>query len=176
VLLVLSEWEMGPMIAWQAMAWGVPVASARFLGSGLEGFLADGVNARLFEIGDVEGAADAVALLARDPDAARRLAERAWREVGERFSGEVATAAWERAIEGTLALAELPRPQAPPAIPAAGRLDRWLGVEGAERFRRWTAWRIPTKSAGEEWPHTGGGGLPEAELRALVRRLDRGAG
>jgi glycosyltransferase involved in cell wall biosynthesis len=174
-LLILSSWEMGPMIAWQAMAWGVPVVSSRYLGSGLEGVLAHDANALLFPVGEVEDAAGACARLAAEPGLGRRLAERAWRDVGERFSTEVATEAWAEAIEETLALPALPRPATLPRIAPAGRLDRWLGVEGAETLRRALGARIPTRSAGEEWPHTGGGGLPAEEFLARLARLDRGA-
>ena len=66
VLLVLSTWEFGPLVAWQAMAWGSLVVSSRFVGSGLEGFLRDGGNALTFPVGDVDAAAAAIARL-RDP-------------------------------------------------------------------------------------------------------------
>ncbi|MFM6133652.1 MAG: glycosyltransferase family 4 protein, partial [Sphaerospermopsis kisseleviana] len=39
VLIMPSSWETGPIVIWEAMAWGVAVVSSRYVGSGLEGAL-----------------------------------------------------------------------------------------------------------------------------------------
>ncbi|MGH7566516.1 MAG: glycosyltransferase family 4 protein, partial [Gemmatimonadota bacterium] len=62
-LIVSSSWETGPLVAWEAMAEGVPVVASRYLGSGLEGALLHEENALLFEIGDTEEAARQLARL-----------------------------------------------------------------------------------------------------------------
>jgi glycosyltransferase involved in cell wall biosynthesis len=172
VLLVLSEWEMGPIVAWQAMAEGSPVVSSRYLGSGREAFLRDGENALLFPVGDVEAAADAIERLARDPGLRGRLAANAWRDVGERFSRRAATAAWERALEAVLEAPSLPRPVELPPDPPAGRLDLWLGVERAETVRRLLRLRGRAAGPGDEWPHAERAGLGRSVLLARLRELD----
>ena len=171
-LLVLSRWEMGPMVAWQAMAWGSPVISSRYVGSGCEGFLRDGENALLFEIGDFEGAAAAIARLAGDRELRARLAARAWRGVGERFSRRVATGAWNGALRAILAAPPRPRPATPEPILAAGRLDRWLGVAATEAVRRLLRRPVKASGPGDEWPHAESRGLPRHELMARLAALD----
>jgi len=170
-LLVLSEWEMGPMVAWQAMAWGAPVVSSRYVGSGLEGVLRDGENALLFDAGDLARAARAIERLASDRQLRRALAENAWRTVRERFSRAGATGAWDGALRAILAAPELGTPPLP-AIARAGRLDRWLGVVAAERLRRWFGRRVVASGSGDEWPHTESRGLPAEELLARLAALD----
>jgi hypothetical protein len=125
----------------------------------------------LFDVGDVEGAAAQISRL-RDPELAARLATEAWRSVGERFSRPVAAAAWDRALRTVLALAPLPPPAPRPAVLPAGRLDRWLGVAGAEVVRRVLHLPARVHDSGDEWPHTGGGGMTEAELFARLATLD----
>lgn len=171
ILLVLSSWEMGPLVAWQAMAWGVVVVSSRYVGSGREAFLRDGENALCFPTGDMVAAAAAIAAL-RDPALRQRLARQARRDVVARFASDVAASAWEAALRATLARPPLPQPQLPPPVAPAGRLDRLLGVPGAERLRRALGWRVPTAGPGDEWPHTEGGGLPPDELLARLAELD----
>jgi hypothetical protein len=134
--------------------------------------LRDGENALLFDIADIEGAAAAIERLAREPGLRRRLAAAAWRDVSERFSRRAATGAWDAALRAVVAAPPLPRPAAPPPILPAGRLDRWLGVTGAERMRRLLRRPVPTTGPGEEWPHTEGGGLERRELMSRLAALD----
>lgn len=172
VLLVLSRWEMGPMVAWQAMGWGSPVVASRYLGSGLEGVLRDGENALLFDVGDMEGAARAIARLADDPELRERLASRAWRDVRSRFSRETATAAWDAALRRILDGPSLPRPVRWEMPAAAGRLDRWLGVAAAERVRRLSGRRARASGPGDEWPHALSAGPSSEELLRRLAALD----
>ncbi len=44
ILLVTSTWENGPLVLFQAMARGMGAVSSRYVGSGREGALVDGVN------------------------------------------------------------------------------------------------------------------------------------
>ena len=174
VLLVLSSWEFGPLVAWQAMAWGALVVSSRFVGSGLEGFLRDGGNALTFPVGDVHAAAAAVDRL-RDPALRARLAKQAAADVRQHFASEVATTAWDEALRATCAREPLPRPPAPAPVAVAGRLDRILGVSGAEVVRRALHRQVPTAGPGDEWPHTEGGGLTHCELLRRLHTLDGAA-
>lgn len=171
VCLVLSTWENGPLVAWQAMAWGCPLATSCYVGSGLEGFLRDGENALTFPVGDVEGAADALARLA-DPRLRRRLVECAWADVGDRFSGDAAGAAWDRALRQVLDSPPLPRPTPPAPVASAGRLDRLFGPRGAERVRRALRRPVATFGSGDEWPHTGSPAGDADELIARLAALD----
>jgi glycosyltransferase involved in cell wall biosynthesis len=172
-LIVPSAWETGPLVAWEAMAAGVPVVASRYLGSGLEGALRDEENALLFEPADVEAAARRLARLTREPALADRLAAGGRELVRGRYSSERSIEAWERALAGVLALPPLP-PAAPPPVPAAtGRLERWAGPRPAETVRRLARRTGPDAGSGGEWPHAYGAGLGREEFFRQAAELDR---
>lgn len=170
VFLVTSAWENGPIVALQAVAWGLPLVSSRYVGAAAEGFLRDGETALLFPVGDVEVAADQVARL-REPRLRASLARSAWQALARRYARPVAAAAWDAALRAVLELPRQPVPPRPRAEPA-GRLDRLLGVGAAEWARRTLRWPVEVHGPGDEWPHTEGGGVPESELEERLRRLD----
>lgn len=172
-LIVPSEWETGPLVAWEAMSHGLPVISSRYLGSGLEGALADGVNCLLFQVADAAAAVDAVEKL-RDPVLVERLVQGGLRLVKGRYSREASVHAWEHSLQRALDLPARPRPnQQPPAVPA-GRLDQWFGPALAERTRRALGISYAHGETGAEWPHTLGSHCAnEDSFLAAARRLDQ---
>jgi glycosyltransferase involved in cell wall biosynthesis len=172
-LLVPSSWETGPLVAWEAMAEGVPVVASRYVGSGLEGALRDGENALLFDVGDAEGAARRLARLAAEPGLAERLAAGGQTLLRERFGRERSLAAWERALESVLALPPLGAADAPRLPPATGRFERWLGPARAEDARRLLRRSGPNAGSGGEWPHAYARGLDRAEFLRRAAELDR---
>lgn len=172
VLLVLSSWEMGPIVAWQAMLRGTVVASSRYLGSGAEAFLRDGENAVCFPVGRMDLAAEAIGRLA-DAEFRREIAERARAGAAARFSKEASASAWDEGLRRALELPEQPRPGRTTEFRAAGRLDRMLGVRGAELIRRAFGLRVRTSGPGDEWPHTEGGGMGREEFFRKLEALDR---
>lgn len=172
-LLVPSSWETGPLVAWEAMAEGVPVVASRYVGSGLEGALRDGENALLFEVGDAEGAARKLVRLAAEPAIAARLAAGGHALLRERFGRERSLDAWERALESVLALPPLGAAEEPCVPPATGRLERWMGPARAEDARRLLGRTGPPAGSGGEWPHAYGPGLDRAEFLRRAAELDR---
>jgi glycosyltransferase involved in cell wall biosynthesis len=171
VLLILSTWELGPMVGWQAMAWGVPVVSSRYVGSGREAVLREGENAMLFPIGDMSAAAESIHRLAASGDRAA-LARRAWETVDLRFSSRTSGAAWDAGLRSALESPLLATVSKRPAVPVAGRLDRALGVRHAERLRRWMRWPVKTSGPGDEWPHTERQGIGKSEFFKSLAALD----
>ena len=172
-LLVPSSWETGPLVAWEAMAEGVPVVASRYVGSGLEEALRDGENALLFEIGDATGAARGLARLAADPALRERLATGGHELLRERFGRERSLDAWEQALESVLALPPLPAAAEPRVPPATGRLERWIGAARAEDVRGLLGRSGPAAGSGGEWPHAYGGGFDRAEFLQQAADLDR---
>ena len=172
-LVVPSAWETGPLVAWEAMAAGVPVVASRYLGSGLEEALRNEENALLFDPGDAAAAARQLARLAREPGLADRLAAGGKELVEGRYSRERSIDAWERAIEAVLALPPLPPPAPPRVPPATGRLERWAGPGRAETIRRLLGRRGPDGGSGGEWPHAYGPGLERAEFFRRAAEIDR---
>ena len=154
-LLVTSRWETGPIVAWEAMAAGVPVVSSRYVGSGREASLRHEHNCLLFPVGDAAAAAREIARL-RDDALWRDLRREAFSLVSERYSRAASARAWDAALR---AIRELPRASRVTAAtrPPAGRLDRVIGPRAAETARALLGRRFEHREPGGEWPHSYGG-------------------
>lgn len=172
ILVITSVWETGPIVAWEAMSHGLPVASTRYVGSGLEGALRDGETAVLFDVGDIAGAAAAIARL-QQAALRDRIVAAGRALVQDRYSRDASLSAWKQALD---ALAALPRKPAAPIrwSKPSGRLDRWLGVERAEDLRRLLGIRFVPNSPGAAWPHTASTGVDEAVFLERAALFDRG--
>lgn len=170
-LLILSEWETGPLVAWEAMANGVPVVTSRYLGSGLESALRDGENALLFEVGDAAGAADRLTDLFGDSALRSRVRNGGFELLRGRYSRVSSIEAWERCFNKVL-----DSPTVPPVkhqVPqASGRLDAWLGPRVAEAARVLLGRRGPDSGSAGEWPHTYGSVSDRKEFLQLAWELD----
>jgi glycosyltransferase involved in cell wall biosynthesis len=173
VLLITSPRETGPIVAWEALARGVAVVSARYLGIWREGALIDGVTALTFDVGDCASAAARIAQLAREPSLRQRLAAAGQAMVRSRYSLAASGRAWAVAFAQVCAADPLPSPSSTRVAPAAGRLDRLLGRRWAEVVRQRLPRSVKALNAGGEWPHSYGGTSMDApEFWAEARRLD----
>lgn len=172
-LLVPSRWETGPLVAWEAMAEGVPVVASRYVGSGLEGALRHEENALLFDVGDVEEAARQLARLARDRALADRLREGGLALVRDRYALPRSIEGWDHSLAALLELPHLPRAEDPPVRPATGRLERWLGPRRAETVRAALGRTGPEAGSGGEWPHAYGPGEARDAFFRRAAELDR---
>lgn len=171
LLLITSRWETGPLIAFEAMARGVPVVAARFLGSRAEGALVHGENCLLYECGNEDGAARAIALLcAREVRGALVLGGR--KLVRGKYSTTESAGAWERALLRSLELAPRDAWAAPESTGPAGRLDRWLGDKLGERLRGAAGILMGRRRLRIEWPFTASAGENDAELWRLAEVLE----
>lgn len=153
-LLVSSQWETGPLVAFEAMARGVTVVTSRFDGIGLEGSLLDGCNCLTFDVGDVEGAAHAIQR-ATDGNLRVELTRTAHEMVVQRYSQAASVRAWEEALERLLEAPPHP-PTGGFAVSPSGRLDLLLGTARAESVRRLLAVAYHHTAPGDEWPHSYG--------------------
>jgi len=161
VLLITSLWETGPIVAWEAMAAGVVVASGRYIGSGQEASLRDEQNCLLLPLADPAAAAARIERL-RDPLLFDRLRAGGLALVRARYTHAHSVAAWDSALRriGGLPVRVLP-PLSP--APAAGRLDHLLGTGSGERLRHVLGRSFTHAEPGGEWPHSYSlGGDPQA--------------
>lgn len=172
VLIVASEAETGPLVAWEAMERGVVLVTSEFLGLRAEGVLHDGVNCRVFAVGDVLGASRSLIELANSRAEMSRLAQAGRRTVEEKYSLETSIHRWDEILSQVLEL-DLPSGSLPrlPA-PRSGRLDRWLGSEAADVVRLVTGKRGRAFEPGDEWPHALSTGRDLILFRESVRELE----
>lgn len=169
-LIITSEWETGPIVAWEAMSFGLPVVSSRYIGHGLEGALVDGLTALLFDIGAVDGAVQSLLRL-QNSSMRRALSENGLELVRHRYSRDASVAAWHDAICRVVSAPAL-RAGPPRRSTPSGRLDRWVGVSRAEDLRRLLGIAFVPDSPGSAWPHTGSTSSRQSEFLQHARELD----
>jgi len=172
LLLITSRWETGPIVAFEAMARGVPIVATRFVGSASEGALVDGKTCLSYDIGNEQGAAKAIATLSA-PEVRHAIVRGGLDLVKGEYSLAASTAAWERALLKSLEL----EPRNDQAIPGttipAGRLDRWLGTRSGERLRRIAAVVGSKRQVMVEWPFTGSPTADPTEMWRLAGEMER---
>lgn len=155
ILLITSNWETGPIVAWEAMAAGLVVVSSQYVGSRSEGALIDNVTALSFPVGDCKTAAAQIARL-RDPGLREKVSASGREMVMKRYSEEESLKAWVYALNRVMKLdaksgdweksMEKTRP--------SGRLQRLVGIPLSEKLRVLFSTKIDAGSPGNEWPHS----------------------
>lgn len=174
-LLITSCWETGPIVAWEAMSQDVCVVSSRYVGSGRERALIDGENALLFGIGDVSAAAAALEQIWKDRGLRGALRQGGRHLVEQRYSIDASADAWDHALNE--ALTWQPASGVALSLPRErGRLDRWFGVEHAERLRNLFHLQPPPASdPGGEWPHANTEAVSDDAFWQTVREQEAAA-
>jgi glycosyltransferase involved in cell wall biosynthesis len=155
VLLNPSFWETGPIVAWEAMANGVVVASSRYVGSGLEAALVDNENCVLFDIGDTARAAAQIASLF-DEEKRNKIIRHGHQLIGQRYSITASVDSFEKSLRRLIELGVRSNCSGVQYVPSHGRLDRILGTRAAEKIRRIAKREFAHSDAGGEWPHSYG--------------------
>ena len=176
IFLLTSSWETGPIVIWESMSAGTPVVTSRYAGSGREGLLRDGENCLMFEYGDCGAAADQLEQLVNSKGLRQQLQAAGKALIETELNCARSVQVWDRTLRavldvpasaGILNIDKLVRGQ--------GRLDRLLGLRGAEVFRRLTRRKGPDSGPAGEWPHTLAGNLiDDAEFWKLAQALDAG--
>lgn len=170
-LIITSVWETGPIVAWEAMSHGLPVISSRYIGSGLEAALEDGVNSLLFPVGDMQAAASATMKLLK-PGVHAKLAQGGLELLRQRYGRVASVAQWDIAFKSVLELAPLNMHVNMKQSPPSGRLDRLLGAATGERVRRTLGVAYQHRDAGGEWPHTKHAKNDQGAFLARAKQLD----
>ena len=175
-LVITSDWETGPIVAWEAMANRLPVVSSAYVGAGRERALIDGQNCLLFPVGDTEMAACKVMEL-QDDALRARLTDNAYETVLARYTLESSVQAWADAFGRVLHLPAHPSGSecVTRSLPQqlSGRLDRLLGVRLGETVRATLGVAYDHTSAGAEWPHTRQSSTDPQAFLAEAARVDR---
>jgi len=172
ILLVTSEWETGPMVAWEAMANGLALVSSDYVGSGLERSLVNGENALLFPVGDVERAAHCLIRL-RSASLFRQIASNGYRLVRKRYSEHLSIERWLDSFNRILERSSERKRVQESRLEVAGRLDRLVGTSSAETIRSMLRRKYIHAEPGGEWPHSHSRSSGDETFLDYARRVDR---
>jgi glycosyltransferase involved in cell wall biosynthesis len=176
VLLLFSEAEAGPQVVWQAMHYGVVPVVSRYRGAAAEGVLRDEETSLLFDVGDVHGAAAAVARLARDEAVLQRIARSAERAVDPDYLLNSSFERWHAVFEEACTIAPAVGPELPPTVRRpSGIFERVrLPPRVAYGLRRLLGRAPIANEPGGEWPHHHGvDAAARVRIDVLARELDR---
>lgn len=152
-ILLLSEWETGPIVAWEAMRHGATVVTTEYVGLKAEQKLCDGENALIVPIGDMEAFAGAIQRLVEEPVLLDTLRRAAHDCAEQSLRIEQSLAGWEAAFASCLTLPVASDVGAVRLPETRGRLDLFTG-RFAEPLRRAIGLGMMHGDAGSEWPHS----------------------
>jgi glycosyltransferase involved in cell wall biosynthesis len=152
-LVICSESETGPLVAFEAMVNGCTVVTSDFAGRRDNPLLMDGETCLVFPIGDMPAAARCVQQAALVPDRLRAIATQGQTAALAQRSLEASIDRWQALIEAIMAAPAVRAAQVPHAPRTGGLLSR-LGASDrtAEMLRRVARRQFRHASAGEEWP------------------------
>jgi len=178
VLILTSSSEAFGIVLVEAMMYGVVPVSSRYDGFYAERLVEDGHNGLSFEVGDMAGAAAAIARLADDDALRERLSQQSLMKAAD-YTWARSLKRWQNALDELLKQTPVQGASIPalPSPPASGLLDR-IGLPDAmsdllRRARR-RAIGPAVAPGGEEWPlfyrHHSDSTL--AEVAAQIRKLD----
>lgn len=153
-IVIFSEAEAGPIVAWEAMIHGVVPVTSDYAGRSEENVIRHRETGLVFPAGDVKGAEDVIRSVTA-PGALRELSTRARTELPEAYTRTAFESAWDRALRATMAL---PARQGSvsdlPPLVSPGLFSRFgLGPVATSHLRRLLGRRFEHGDPGSEWPH-----------------------
>jgi glycosyltransferase involved in cell wall biosynthesis len=172
VFLITSQWETGPIVAWEAMACGLAVVSSTYIGSNAEKALMHNETALLYPIGNAKEAALQINRL-NNPHFRKQISDNGRYIANSRYSAEASLNAWEEAF---ISIVNLPiknglSMQVKRRTPANSRLELLLGTNLSEMIRH----ILPASNAsspGSEWPHSLQGKNDQTSILKLAEKVE----
>lgn len=176
ILLITSEWETGPIVAWEAMLSGLTVVSSDYIGSTSEGALIDNHTALLFPIGATDIAAKQISRLS-NTQLMNKLSMSGREMAMSRYSLESSLRSWEKAIDSVISSKRqrLPTNINYTSIQNGGRLDRVVGPKISEFIRIFLGRKGYCRDPGSEWPHSSYGRTNPKALLEYAKSLEQNA-
>jgi glycosyltransferase involved in cell wall biosynthesis len=176
ILLITSEWETGPIVAWEAMLSGLVLVSSTYVGSRLEGALINEETALLFPIGSNEAAVEQLSRLV-DPRLREKLSKNAQQMARSRYSLSISLVTWEQAFQKIVSLKPLIKDAKLKKrfVKTSGRLDSLLGSRIAEFIRLWLNRKGYCRDPGSEWPHSSSSKTTLKPLLEYAKSLEQNA-
>jgi glycosyltransferase involved in cell wall biosynthesis len=173
-LLITSQWETGPIVAWEAMAHSVLVVTSAYIGSGLEGSLRDRENCLVYPLENAAAAVECI-VEAQNVELRSRLTSAAIAFVRENMTHERSIEYWSQCFTDIKS-----QPIQAPSLEdtrfePAGRLDHLLGKRLGEMVRRVLHRKRAPVEPGQEWPHISvASQIPKETFWDLARAADVG--
>lgn len=176
ILLITSEWETGPIVAWEAMMAGLVVVSSEYIGHASEGALINERTALLYPIGSGEAAARQLSRLTHT-HIREELSKRGQQMAISRYSLDSSLNSWEEAFKLIIMGESRKKKQYRRSRTTwpAGRLDSLVGSELGELFRLFLRKRGYCLDPGSEWPHSHYGYTNSKKLLEYAKSLEQNA-
>lgn len=174
ILLITSEWETGPIVAWEAMTCGLAVVSSSYVGSLAEKALIHNETALIYPVGKAKEAALQINRLS-NPLFHRQIATSGRRMVNSRYTSEVSLTAWENSFERIISLPDrvvLPL-KVKRRTQANGRLELLLGSYLSETVRLFLPPSSTATNPGSEWPHSLQGKSDQTSILNFAEEVER---
>lgn len=152
-LVIASDWESGPIVAWEAMMHGVVPVTSNYRGLRREGLLRHGWNSMVYPIGDMACAASKLKKLALDGGFLTKLAANAKQSAGNHLTVESMVSSWSEVFSRACEIPpRSPSPPPPGAAPWNRRATWGLPPLVAHRLRGFLGRGYHCSNSNAEWP------------------------
>ena len=152
-LIITSEWETGPIVAWEAMANGTAIITSSFRGLKAEDTLRHNKNALVFDIGDMSQAAEHVLALMNNKALIQELGQAGRQTAQEYLTLEEMIIAWRDLLAEVLTRNPIKSGNVPSMPSQSGRLEKWgIPIRFSEFLRKIAFRRFIHSSVRAEWP------------------------
>lgn len=164
-LVITSDWETGPLVAWEAMMHGTAIVTSAYRGLRSEKLLTHDETALVFPVGDPRAAAR---VIAQDPahDRLRKIGVSGRATAERELTDRMMVDRWMNMLRQVMGMAAVPSRDAAPARPAS--MTDWL----EDPLRSVLARPLAHSNAHEEWPRYQSGWVAQSDRQAFSRRLD----
>lgn len=174
VLLITSQWETGPIVAWEAMVAGLVVVTSQYIGYCSEEALVHDETALVYPIGDHIAASKQIERLS-DNLLRERIVEKGRSLALGRYSKEASINAWENAFQYVMSLesrARMPNQYKRRKMPS-GRLEYFFGRSVSETLRSFIKIKGNVTDPGSEWPHSIQGVSDQTEILRYAEEIEK---
>ena len=167
LLLITSERETGPLVAWEAMLHGLLILTSEYRGLRREGVLRHEDTALVFPVGDPVRGAEILCAALGDRDKLREIAARGRLRAEQALTVETMVERWSDALNCVLALPALTDAKVPCYDYRLGPRE-WL----EDRIRSVLNRPFFSSNPHQEWPRYKIGNVDRSVRDKFVKRLD----
>jgi len=176
ILLITSEWETGPIVAWEAMSAGLAVVSSKYVGHASERDLLNGETALLYPVGSSDIAASQLERLC-DPKLRRMISTNGQQMAVLRYSAKSCLNHWENTFTKIINSEKrtLHRDQNYYLDSVPKRIHRIFSETMKEKLRGLLKKEAYCLDPGSEWPHSLYGPTNQNSLLRYAESLEANA-